>query len=64
MNDADLEMLELEAVGDAIWKAEQAGRCCHTSAKGFRAMTCTSGCGQTWASEDEWLAAMDEAIAG
>ena len=36
MNDADLEMLELEAVGDAIWKAERTGRCCHSSAVSYR----------------------------
>jgi hypothetical protein len=61
-NDADIEMAQLEAAGNRIWALKQAGICTHTSANGFGPVRCTSGCGTVWATDEEWLDAMSDAI--
>jgi hypothetical protein len=73
--DADLEMAEMDAAGDAIAAARKTGRCPHLSAQGYlpgedRGITpgqlrCTDGgrgCGAVFQSDDDWYAAMDEAV--
>lgn len=78
--DADLEMADMAAAGDAIAAARKAGRCAHQSAVGYAPkghrhypeqeglkrgqVRCTDGCGRVFASDEDWYAAMDEAVAG
>ena len=60
MNDADLELAELETIGNGIAAARAAGICPHTSVQHLR---CTDGCGRQFTSEQDWFDAMDEVIA-
>jgi hypothetical protein len=74
--DADLEMAEMAAAGNALHAARKAGRCVHAGAVGYLPdpvypeqvglkpgqLRCTDGCGQVFASDEDWLAAMDAAI--
>jgi hypothetical protein len=74
--DADLEMGELAAAGDAVAAARRAGRCPHQSSVGYSGgqrsaqqegmkrgqVRCTDGCGRTFGADDEWWAAMEEAM--
>ena len=76
--DADAEMASMTRVGNAMARAERAGRCTHGSAVGYRKPAvypeqegltpgqsrCTGGCGQVFDSDDAWYAAMDAAIRG
>lgn len=81
--DADLEMAEMAAVGNAIWAGRKAGRCMHQSAVGYNRgvfhrpeqeglkkqgqLACTDhtgGCNAVWESDEDWYAAMDDAIQG
>ena len=70
--DADLEMAELEAVGNAISHQRRAGVCVHCSAEDYHPSyperglqpgqtRCTDGCGRVFNSEDEWWEAHREA---
>lgn len=56
-NDADLEMMEMEAVGNGLETARRHGVCPHLSTQNN---VCTDGCGRVFASEQEWLDAMDD----
>lgn len=38
--DADLDMAEMNAAGDALWAARDAGRCVHASAVGYLPKPC------------------------
>lgn len=80
--DADLEMAELAAAGDAVSRARKAGRCPHQGAAGYSGgprsaqqeglkigqLRCIDdgqmGCGQIFESDEDWYAAMDEAMYG
>jgi hypothetical protein len=76
MNDADIEMFEMEQVGRAIRAARRAGRCTHGYAFGYLPvpiypqqiglrpgqLACGDGCGTVFDSDDAWVAAMDAAI--
>lgn len=73
--DADLEMAELTAAGDAAAAARAAGRCAHGSAVGYLPvpvypeqvdlkpgqLRCTEGCQRVFADDDEWYGAMADA---
>ena len=75
--DADLEQYEMERVGAAIAAARRAGRCTHGSAVGYLAkpvyeeqrglrkgqVRCFD-CKAVFDSDEEWHAAMEEAIYG
>ena len=74
--DADLEMAELAAAGNAVAAARRADRCPHQSSVGYSGgprsvqqegmkrgqVRCTDKCGQTFGSDEEWYEAMEEAI--
>jgi hypothetical protein len=74
--DADMEMAEMAAVGNAIARARRAGRCAHQSSVGYLPKPvypeqeglkpgqsrCTEGCGRVFDSDEDWYAAMDAAI--
>jgi hypothetical protein len=73
--DADLEMAEMDAAGDAIAAARKTGRCLHMSAQGYLPgedrgirpgqLRCTDGgrgCGAVFQGDEDWYAAMDEAV--
>lgn len=76
--DADAEMARMEAYGNAMARAQRAGRCTHGSAQGYSGgprsaqqeglepgqLRCAAGCGAVFASDDAWLAAMDKAVLG
>ena len=76
MTDADIEMAELEAMGNAIHSQRQRGVCCHQSAVGWipepcypeqvglkpGQLRCTDGCRQVFNSDDDWFDAMAEAV--
>jgi hypothetical protein len=76
--DADMEMTEMVAAGNAIARARKAGRCCHTSAVGYISPAvypeqeglkpgqsrCTEGCGAVFESDQDWYEAMDAATEG
>lgn len=74
--DADVEMAEARAIGRSIERARKSGVCCHLSAVGWLAepfypeqvglepgqMRCTDGCGTVFLSDEDWFAAMEQAI--
>lgn len=69
--DADIEQAEWEELGNAHAAARRAGRCTHTSVQGanpVRAPHLAPGasqcvdCGEIFASDDDWMWAMDEAL--
>jgi hypothetical protein len=78
--DVDLEMAEMHAAGDALHAARAAGRCVHASAVGYISPPVypeqrglhpgqvkadgRRGCGAVFGSDEEWYAAMDDAIEG
>jgi hypothetical protein len=76
--DADIQMAEMAAVGNAIARARKAGRCAHQGAVSYRAepcypeqeglrpgqSRCTDGCKAVFGSDDDWYAAMDAALDG
>lgn len=73
--DADREMAEMAAVGNAMARARARGVCQHTSIVGYLPTPvypeqeglapgqsrCTEGCGATFDSDDEWFYAMEAA---
>lgn len=71
MNDADIEMAELEAFGNAAAAARAAGRCTHGSGQGFNPefaphlrpgqVQCRD-CSVVFDSDEEWMDAMHEAV--
>ena len=76
--DADMEQAAMERAGNAIARARKAGRCTHGSVQGYRGgprsaqqeglkpgqLRCTDTCGTVFGSDEEWYAAMDEAVYG
>jgi hypothetical protein len=74
--DADVEMAEAREVGAAIARQRAKGVCCHLSAVGYLAkpvyetqiglkpgqLRCTDGCGQVFADDDDYYAAMRYAL--
>lgn len=76
--DADLEQAEMERAGAAIWAAKQRGICTHSGAVSYLdpplypeqvglrpgQLRCTDGCNRLFDSEEDWFAAMEEAIYG
>ena len=76
--DADLEQAEMYRQGAALEAARKAGRCCHQGAVGYIGqvvypeqeglepgqLRCTDGCGQVFASDEDWWQAMHDAIEG
>lgn len=73
--DADLEMAEMDRVGDAVAAAERAGVCHHSSAVRYRSPVAYDDqiglrpgqlrcryCQQVFASDQDWLQAMDEVL--
>lgn len=74
--DADLEMAEMAAAGDAIHAARKAGRCAHQGVQGYSGgerrpeqaglkvgqLRCTDGCSAIFADDEAWYAAMDAAV--
>lgn len=70
--DADVEMAEARQIGAAIARQRAKGVCCHLSAVGYLAepvypeqiglkpgqLRCTDGCGEVFASDEDWWAAM------
>jgi hypothetical protein len=72
--DADAEMASMERAGNAMARAERAGRCSHGSAQGYMPgnshglkrgqLKCTNGCGAVFANDEAWYQAMDDAVRG
>jgi hypothetical protein len=75
--DADMEMAEMEAAGNAVAAARKAGRCAHQGAMGYLAgsdrglkpgqLLCNDsgkGCGRVFADEEAWYDAMNAAMRG
>jgi hypothetical protein len=76
--DADLAQAEMERAGNAFHAARKAGRCVHGGAVGYLPdpvypeqvglkpgqLRCTDGCGAVFASDEDWLAAIDQAVYG
>lgn len=75
--DADLEMAEMAAAGNAVTAARRAGECAHQGTMGYLPgedrglkrgqLKCNdggSGCGRVFASDEAWYAAMDEVMYG
>lgn len=74
--DADIEQWEMEQAGAAIAAARKAGRCAHQSVVGYLPVPvypeqeglrpgeqkCTDGCGEVFASDQDWYDAMDAAV--
>lgn len=74
--DADVEMAEAAAIGNAIARQRANGVCCHQSAVGYLAepvypeqvglqpgqLRCTDGCGQVFASDEDWWNSMSYAV--
>ena len=74
--DSDIEAAEMAEAGNAIAAAQARGVCCHMSAVGYRSvpvyteqeglkpgqMRCTDGCGEVFADEEDWNAAMNYAM--
>lgn len=74
--DADLEMAEMAAAGNAVAVARRAGRCPHMSSQGYSGgprsvqqeglkrgqVRCTDKCGRVFGSDEEWYEAMEEAM--
>lgn len=76
--DARIEQAEMEQMGHMVDAALAAGRCIHGSAVGYLSppvypaqeglkagqLRCTSGCGTVFDSDEDWYAAMDDALIG
>lgn len=76
--DADMEMAEMDRIGNATAAAQRAGRCTHGSAQGYPGgprtpqqeglapgqLRCTAGCGAVFADDEDWYGATDEALEG
>lgn len=74
--DADIEMAEMAQAGNAIHAARKRGVCCHQGTVGYSSkpcyaeqeglkpgqMRCTDGCQRVFESDEDWYAAMDEAV--
>ncbi len=76
--EVDAEMASMDAVGRAVDRARDQGKCLHLSAVGYLPepvypeqvgltpgqSRCTEGCKRVFADDDEWRDAMDEALYG
>ena len=79
-HEADAQQAEMNRAGNAIARARKAGRCCHQGTTGYLPpgqevypeqkglkpgqQVCNDGCGRVFNSDQEWYAAMDEAVFG